>query len=64
MWSYDMITQNSCKSWKDMQTTFFIKIRFWVEDLKMRYYKNHMSGYKIESIRYVTLCNLKYMVEL
>ena len=38
-----------------MQRTFLVKIRFWVEDLGGRYYKDHVGGSRIENIRYITL---------
>ena len=30
-----------------MQTTFNVEIRFWLEDLGVRFYKNHVSRSKI-----------------
>lgn len=35
--------------------TFFVEIRFWLEDQKVRCYENHISKNKLESIRYATL---------
>lgn len=35
-----------------MQTTFFIEWGFWVEDLKVRQYKDHINKNEIEGNRY------------
>ena len=38
-----------------MQTTFFIELGFWVEDLKVRYYKSHIGRNKIKNRTNLTL---------
>ena len=42
-----------------MQTTFLIELRFWLEDLEAKYYKDHVSKKRIEDKRWMTLQSLK-----
>ena len=33
-----------------MQTSFFVEIKFWVENLRVKYYKDHVNKNRIEDI--------------
>ena len=47
-----------------MQTTFLIEIGFWVKNVEIRYYKNHMSKNKIEIIKCTTLWSFETYDEI
>ena len=42
-----------------MQTTFLVELRFWIEDLVARYYKNYVDGKGIEDKMGMTLQSLE-----